>query len=71
VKGEGLSTLAEKITSEFAGVEISKIFKSGELIIRAEVGISQEVIGALYSLSKYRAVSSKKYLEIEIDPQDI
>jgi primosomal protein N' (replication factor Y) len=71
VKGEGLSTLAEKITSEFAGVEISKIFKSGELIIRAEVGISQEVIGALYSLSKYRAVSSKKYLEIEIDPHDI
>jgi hypothetical protein len=25
----------------------------------------------LYSLSKYRAVSSKKYLEIEIDPHDI
>ena len=71
VKGDGLSTLAEKITAEFPGVEISKISKSGELIIRAEVGNSQEVISALHSLSKYRAASSKSYLELEIDPHDI
>lgn len=71
VKGETVSSLATKLKSEFSDIELSRISKSDELIIRVEVSLAQELISALYTLQKYRSASGKTLLSYEIDPSDI
>lgn len=71
IKGEFLSALASKLKLEFEGLEISRISKSDEVIIRVETSKAQELINSLYSLQKYRGASGKSLLSLEIDPYDI
>lgn len=71
IKGELLSALAEKLKNEFEDIELSRVSKNDELVIRVEISKAQTFISALHALQKYRGASGKDLLSLEIDPFDI
>ncbi len=71
VKGDSLSALASQLAQDFKDIELSKVSKSNELVIRARVEIAQDVVSALSILQKYRSATGKRLLSLEIDPYDL
>lgn len=71
IHGQDLSLLQERLLTEFKYIEISRLQKTEELLIRVPVDKSQEVIDSVFSLAKYRLATKREPLSIEIDPSDL
>jgi primosomal protein N' len=71
IEGEDLGAIQEQMKLEFANIEVSKSKHSHEYVLRIPVEESENVIGALNALAKYRSASRKALISVQIDPHDL
>lgn len=71
LQGSDLGSLQEKLLLEFPSIEVARMHKSTECLLRVPVEQSQEVIDAIYALMKYRIATRKDLLSVQVDPFDV
>ena len=71
ISGANLVSLQQKITEEFPSIEVSKMVKSSEILVRVPVEQSQEVVDAISALARYRAAKGMDLISMRIDPYEI
>ena len=71
LSGNNVADIVLKLKSEFPGIEPSRSSESSAIAIRVKVEEAQSLVDALSALNRYRSVSRRDLLRIQIDPYDV